>query len=247
MFITHRPTLTLQLHNFDLFRTCRTNSFCTVAWQLARFQLTRRIARSLGDSGASCNKPVAELLQGYLMWHWGARLGMHIILNVTSFHLKPSINSILVLYGSLSFQPDWWLLVCIRIQNTPRELCKCYFRDLTGRRYCLQCFDTVGWAAGRATERWGAGMVVCLERGADLHMAQLTPLPLTVSCSSKIQIGFTFLVLAHPGSPEKRAVKRGCVCVTGRCLWPCRSQRSWLHVAVRDTSVDSCAPRYHYN
>ena len=54
MFITHCPTVTLQLHNFDLFRTCRTFSFCTVAWQLARFQLTRRIARSLGDSGASC-------------------------------------------------------------------------------------------------------------------------------------------------------------------------------------------------
>ena len=50
MFITHRPTLSLQLHNFDLFWTCRTSSFCTVAWQLARFQLTRRIARSLGDS-----------------------------------------------------------------------------------------------------------------------------------------------------------------------------------------------------
>ena len=36
---------------------------------------------------------------------------------------------------------------------------------------------------------------------------------LTVSCFSKIQIGFTFLVPAHPGSPGKRAVKRVCVCV----------------------------------
>jgi len=43
--------------------------------------------------------------------------------------------------------------------------------------------------------------------------AQLMPLPLTVSCFSKIQIGFTFLVPAHPGSPGKRAVKRVCVCV----------------------------------
>ena len=53
-------------------------------------------------------------------------------------------------------------------------------------------------------------MVICLEQGADLHMAQLMPLPLTVSCFSKIQIGFTFtfLVPAHPGSPGKRAVKR---------------------------------------
>ena len=49
-------------------------------------------------------------------------------------------------------------------------------------------------------------MVICLEQGADLHMAQLMPLPLTVSCFSKVQIGFTFLVLAHPGSPRKKGV-----------------------------------------
>ena len=62
-------------------------------------------------------------------------------------------------------------------------------------------------------EWWGAGMVTCLERGADLHMAQLMPLPLTVSCFSKIQIGLTFLVPAYPGSPGQRAFKRVCVCV----------------------------------
>jgi len=56
-------------------------------------------------------------------------------------------------------------------------------------------------------------VVICLEQVADLHMAQLMPLPLTVSCFSKIQIGFTFLVLAHPGSPGKMAIKRACVCV----------------------------------
>ena len=59
-------------------------------------------------------------------------------------------------------------------------------------------------------------MVVCLERLADLHMAQLMALPLTVSCFSKIQIGFTFLVPAHPGSPGKRAVKWVCVCCMGQ-------------------------------
>ena len=76
------------------------------------------------------------------------------------------------------------------------------------------------WLGGRKgirpvqkkTEWWGAGVVICLERGADLHMAQLMPLPLTVSCFSKIQIGFTFLVSAHLGSPGKRAVKRVYVC-----------------------------------
>jgi len=57
-------------------------------------------------------------------------------------------------------------------------------------------------------------MVVCLVQGADLHMAQLMPLPLTVSCFSKIQIVFTFLVPAHLGSPGKRAVK--CVCIVIR-------------------------------
>jgi len=56
-------------------------------------------------------------------------------------------------------------------------------------------------------------MVICLERGANLHTAQLMSLPLSVSCFNKIQIGFTFLVLAHPGSPGQRAVKRLCVCV----------------------------------
>ena len=69
----------------------------------------------------------------------------------------------------------------------------------------------VQWCHSMA-ERWGAGVVVCQERGADLHMAQLVPLPLTVSCFSKIQIGFTFLVPAHLGSLRKRAVKRVYVC-----------------------------------
>jgi len=56
-------------------------------------------------------------------------------------------------------------------------------------------------------------MVICLERGADLHMAQQMSLLLTGSCFSKIQIGFAFLVAAHLGSPRQRAVKRMCVCV----------------------------------
>ena len=59
----------------------------------------------------------------------------------------------------------------------------------------------------------GVGVVICLERGADLHMVQLMPLLLTVSRFSKILIGFTFLVPADPGSPGQRAVKRVCVCV----------------------------------
>jgi len=56
MFITHCLQLNFQLHTIDLVRTCRISNFCTVAWQLVRFQLTRRIAWSLGDRWDSCFK-----------------------------------------------------------------------------------------------------------------------------------------------------------------------------------------------
>ena len=74
-------------------------------------------------------------------------------------------------------------------------------------------------------------MVICLERGADLHMAQLMPLPLTVSCFSKIQIGFAFLVPAHLGGPGERAVKRVCLAVTSvksRLFSPFWYQLTWV-------------------
>ena len=71
----------------------------------------------------------------------------------------------------------------------------------------------------------GAGAVICLERGADLHIAQPMPLPLTVFCSSKIQIGFTFLVPAHLGSPGQRAIKQVCVVQIRN---PATSSKPWL-------------------
>ena len=73
--------------------------------------------------------------------------------------------------------------------------------------HCFVAFSAltllVGWQEGHLVCKIrgvGVGVVICLERGADLHIAQLMPLPLTVSCFSKIQIGFTFLVPAHPGA-----------------------------------------------
>jgi len=66
-----------------------------------------------------------------------------------------------------------------------------------------------------ACKKLSGGMLVWLSVWSNVHLAQLMPLPLTVSCLSKIQIGSTFLVLAHLGSPGKRAVKRMCVCVCG--------------------------------
>ena len=85
-----------------------------------------------------------------------------------------------------------------------------------------------GHPACKKTEWWGVGVVICLERDSDLHMAQLMPLPLTVSCFSKIQIGFTFLVPSHPGSPGKKAVKRVCVCLS-RCV----PESNARHCAIR--------------
>ena len=91
-------------------------------------------------------------------------------------------------------------------------------------------------------------MVICLERGADWHTAQLMPLPLTVSCFSKIQIGFTFLVPAHPGSPEQRAVKRVCVCV---CVCVCVSalplSASRLSRWAHGTPPPAKKPRIFFN
>ena len=60
------------------------------------------------------------------------------------------------------------------------------------------------------------GVVICLERGADLHMAQLMSLTLTVSCFSKIQIGFTFLVARLTRVVPDKEPSNGCVCVRVR-------------------------------
>ena len=89
-----------------------------------------------------------------------------------------------------------------------------------------------GHPACKKTEWWGAGMAICLERSADLHVVQLMPLPLSVSCSSKIQTGFTFLVLAHPGSPGQKAVKRVFVCVCV-CVCVCACMRACVRAFVR--------------
>ena len=70
-------------------------------------------------------------------------------------------------------------------------------------------------------------MVMCLDQGADLHMAKPMPLPLTVSYSSKSRLVFpSWFYLSDAGSPgysqtkSKRAVKWLCVCVRA-CLRAC--------------------------
>jgi len=97
-----------------------------------------------------------------------------------------------------------------------------------------------GHPACKKTEWWGAGMVICLERDADLYMTQLMPMPLTVSCFSKIQIGCTVLVPAHPGSPGQRAVKRVCVCVYIQSPSHCLS-----HILPSEKNFSGLCPRGH--
>ena len=70
----------------------------------------------------------------------------------------------------------------------------------------LNAFSALTLLVGRqeghpACKKLSGGVVIRLEQGADLHMAQLMPLPITVSCFSKIQTGFAFLVPAYLGSP----------------------------------------------
>ena len=100
----------------------------------------------------------------------------------------------------------WQTAVCVIVEFVTVQLC------------VLPSVLWHCWLGGKKgiwpVKNLSGGVLVPLSvwRGADLHMAQLMPLPLTVSCFSKIQIGFTFLVLADPCSPGKRAVKRVCVC-----------------------------------
>jgi len=114
--------------------------------------------------------------------------------------------------------------------------CCCAFSALT-----LLVGQQEGHPACKKTEWWGAGAVICLEQSADLHTAQLMPLPLTVSCFSKIQIGFTFLVPAHLGSPRKGPLN-GCVCVHTCCCMLCGyCQHAGLVYVFPRESTTSCS------
>jgi len=122
-----------------------------------------------------------------------------------------------VLLWVLSLQTSWQMLPC---QMNPGTIVFC--------EHC-HCITAANWLAllGMPMNihsvktnafiilyyRWVVGCWhgCLLGASADLHVAQLIPLPLTVSCFSKIQIGFTFVVLAHPGSPGKRPLNVVCV------------------------------------
>jgi len=77
----------------------------------------------------------------------------------------------------------------------------------------------------RPVKKMSGGVLAWLSVWNEVHTAQLMPLPFTDSCFSKIQIGFIFLVLAHPGNRGKRAVKWMCVCA---CVRACVLLRNAL-------------------
>jgi len=94
--------------------------------------------------------------------------------------------------------------------------------------YCLQCFDGSGWVAGRASrlwksEWWNANMVMCLGQSADLYMAQLMPLLLTISCPNKSRLLFFWcrLTQVFPDRIQKGRKAVVCVCVCVLCVCVC--------------------------
>jgi len=77
-------------------------------------------------------------------------------------------------------------------------------------------------------------MVICLERDADLHMAQLMPLPLTVSCFSKIQTGFYRAMLCIRGTSHRPVSVCLSVSVTSQCSTK-TAKRRITQTTPRDT------------
>jgi len=73
---------------------------------------------------------------------------------------------------------------------------------------CLQCFDAVvGRQEGHpACKKLSGGVLAWLSVWSEVQTC-IWPADATVSCSSKIQIGFTFLIPAYTGCPGKEAVK----------------------------------------
>ena len=82
-----------------------------------------------------------------------------------------------------------------------------------------------GHLACKKTEWWDSDVVICQGRGADFHIAQLMPLPLTISCSSKSRLVLPFVVLPFwylltrvvPDKFQKSSKMIVCVCVVSVC------------------------------
>ena len=95
-----------------------------------------------------------------------------------------------------------------------------------------------GHSVCKKTDWWGAGMVICLRWGADLRMAQLTPLPLTVSCFSKCRLVLPFWYRLTWVVPDKGPLS-GCVCVCGTCT-------TGMYVATYFPTTEICENCHHF-
>ena len=159
-----------------------------------------------------------------------------IVLNIRVLYTLETVALKRLCWGYFCYKMDWFEVDTRQFETCSTPGSRNVFIFILNILVRIVCdFDclVILWLGGRKgirpvkTEWWGAGVVICLKRGADLHMAQLMPLSLTVSCFSKIQIGFTFLVPAHLGSPGKRAVKRMCVCVWLSCGLLAWNMHTW--------------------
>jgi len=168
------------------FRTCRTSSFCTVAWQLARFQLTRRIARSLGDSWASC------------------AFSLHFVLSFFNWQQRaPHYGVVSECVSLVNWRRwSWW--------NSPREW------DHSPPNECLQCLDTVGWASwASGLYKLSDGVLVRLSVWSEVQIVcmwfswcQCIPKPPCLL--PHLNPDWSYLSgtsLPYPGCPGKEAVK----------------------------------------
>ena len=124
----------------------------------------------------------------------------------------------------------WWQPThspsCLPLSKSHPSSIQCLFVALVIICSVVVWFPSVLWCCWleghTACKKLSGVMLVWLSVWSEvqLHMAQLMPLPLTVSCFSKIQIDFTFLVPAHLDSPRQRVVKRVCV-VARYCISSC--------------------------
>jgi len=112
-----------------------------------------------------------------------------------------------------------------------------YFYLLSYISFCLQCFNAVGWVAGRASGLvgWGPGKVICLERDAHLHMAHLMPLSLA-SVKSRLVLPFWYVLTRVV---LDKGPLNGCVCVV--CLISSLSRVSRLYGMYLCTSMTASA------
>jgi len=132
--------------------------------------------------------------------------------------IRPSVTSQSGIDIAEGIELDTWSTLCrngsVKCSDNMCHIEHMYQHTDISYLFIYYCFSALTLLVGRQegheaykTQWLGAGMVICLEWGADLHMAQLMSPLLTVSCFSKIHTGFNFLVPTHPGSPGKKAIK----------------------------------------